>query len=422
LVVVTGTALLSSLQSIPSWQVCLASFRLDGRISGIMSGTVRSTVAVRSRSARWFRDWIGRSRRSRIAQWLGRYARLIIVVAITGVAAFLGFFLRPQDYPIPASPSGHPVLDVMASRPGVTVTVSQAVVYHDNLGVDLTASTLSGRSTYTLYVEVSGVHVSWYGGNPLIFSPGSRVASDGPGGEYSIGRSYLLKPGYSYNLTFSVSYAGCGCLRVSGPYVSVSPLELDPVLLTSTKTNAGGIPVTPHVNTVGWPNPRPSAREVLRHVTVFDSRGPDRLVRIGYPPESDRGKCQPRGSNQSLRNYVAVEQRDHGQRHAAEPCQAEHAEQQPVLCRHSSRHRRRGSSGTRTRGVAGAGNPACPQEGRCCQSRPADCSRRDSSRSPTRTGAHCAFPGRSSATRDATTDHGACGAGRNPRSYHRPDP
>ena len=201
----------------------------------------------------------------------------------------------------------------MASRPGVTVTVSQAVVYHDNLGVDLTASTLSGRSTYTLYVEVSGVHVSRYGGNPIIFSPGSRVASDGPGGEYSIGRSYLLKPGYSYNLTFSVSYAGCGCLRVSGPYVSVSPLGLDPVLLTSTKTNAGGIPVTPHVNTVGWPTPgRPRGKY---YVTSLSSIAPG----------------------------------------------------------HQS-------------------------------------------------GAHCAFPGRSSATRDATTDHGACGAGRNPRSYHRPDP
>lgn len=124
------------------------------------------------------------------------------------------------------------------------------------MDVTLTASTLSGSTPYTLYVEVTGVHVSWYGGAPQIFSPAARVASDGSG-EYSIGQSYTLKSDRYYNwLSFSAEVAGCGCLHASGPYVAVKPLALDPRLLpTSPQPTPGAVPITSAVNMAGQPVP-----------------------------------------------------------------------------------------------------------------------------------------------------------------------
>jgi hypothetical protein len=181
-----------------------------------------------------------RGRRSKVVHWLGRYGRLIIVIIITVTAALLGYHLRPRNYAIPASIPGQPYMDVMASRPGVTVTVSLAILSYNNLITDLTASTSSGSGKYTLYVEVSGVHA------PQLSPNDYRVASDG-GSEYSMGNSYTLKSHYYYSdIPFVVTYRGCGCLRESGPYLAVAPLSLDPIMVgPHKKISTGGTTLTP---------------------------------------------------------------------------------------------------------------------------------------------------------------------------------
>lgn len=179
-----------------------------------------------------------------IVRWLGRYSRLIILIVVTAVAAFLGYVLRPVNYPIPDSAPVHPMVDIMASRPGVTVTVSQALLSRQGVSINLTASTLSGSSDYTLYVEVSGVQVEWIYGEPQI-TPNWSLASDGDN-TYSIGHSYALKASYSYNIPFSVSYETCDCVLVSGPYVAVNAISLDPSLLGPQKSvSSDGYTLTP---------------------------------------------------------------------------------------------------------------------------------------------------------------------------------
>jgi hypothetical protein len=206
----------------------------------------------------------------RIARWLGIYGRLIIVILITGTAASLGYFLRPQVYPIPDSAPVHPYLDVMASRPGVTVTASRAVLAYDTVDVDLTASTVSGSSNFTLYVEVSGVQVSWYDGEPQIGPTHWSVASDGSN-EYSIGHSYALKPKYSYVIPFVVSYEGCDCVLVSGPYVAVSALSLDPFLLgPQQQVSSGGVTLIPLPDSGPFPGRTPGKYYVTSLSSIAD--------------------------------------------------------------------------------------------------------------------------------------------------------
>jgi hypothetical protein len=132
----------------------------------------------------------------------------------------------------------------MASRPGVTVTISKVVLTYQGLNANLTASTPPGSSNYTLYVEVSGVHVDVINGEPMNDPHWSvaRYNND----VYSIGHSYTLKDSYYYNIPISVSYQGCDCVLTSGPYVVVNALSLDPALLGSQQAeSSGGISLVP---------------------------------------------------------------------------------------------------------------------------------------------------------------------------------
>jgi hypothetical protein len=144
----------------------------------------------------------------------------------------------------------------MASRPNVSVTVTEAALYDQGFGINLTASTTSGNSKYELYVGVSEIKLDWIDGKPVIES-GWSVASDGSG-EYSIGRSYTLPESSSYQISASSSFAACDCVSVSGPYVAVNAISLEPDLLgPQNQISSSGYTLTPVENPGPYPGRGP---------------------------------------------------------------------------------------------------------------------------------------------------------------------
>ena len=154
----------------------------------------------------------------------------------------------------------------MASRPNVSVTVTEAALYDQGFGLNLSASTSSGNSKYELYVGVSEIKLDWIAGRPVIES-GWSVASDGPG-EYSIGRSYTLHENSSYQISVSSSFAACNCVFASGPYVAVNAISLEPDLLgPQNEISPSGYTLTPVVN----PGPYPGRGPGKYYVTSVSS-------------------------------------------------------------------------------------------------------------------------------------------------------
>ena len=229
-----------------------------------MRRMARSRRPRTGRHPHWFKR--------RLLRWLGRYSRLVIVLTVTATAAFLGYILRPVNYQVPSGAPAQPIVSIMASRPNVSVTVTMAALYDQGFGLNLTASTVSGNSKYELYVGVSEIGLDRIEGKPLIDS-GWSVANDGPG-EYSIGRSYTLNESSSYQISVSSGFASCDCVYVSGPYVSVNAISLEPDLLgPQNETSSGGYTLIP----VGNPGPYPGRAPGKYYITSVSSIEDDEI-------------------------------------------------------------------------------------------------------------------------------------------------
>jgi hypothetical protein len=203
---------------------------------------------------------------------LGRYSRFVIVFVLTVAAGVLGYILKPVNYQVPSAAPAQPIVSIMASRPNVSVTVTEAALYDHGFDLSLTASTVSGNSKYELYVGVSEIKLDWIDGKPVIES-GWSVASDGSG-EYSIGRSYTLHENSPYQISVGSSFAACDCVFISGPYIAVNAISLEPDLLgPQNEISSNGYTLTP----VGNPGPYPGRGPGKYYATSVSSIEDDEI-------------------------------------------------------------------------------------------------------------------------------------------------
>ena len=208
----------------------------------------------------------------RIVRGTPRYLRLILTIIIAAATTFFGFHLRPQNYPIPASTDTWPYLDVLATVPNVNVQVTYASISPMSLIGSMTVLVPAGSSPVTLYVELSGVRPDWYYGEPSITPNGWSTASDYIDGEYSIGHSYALKAGSGYSIPLDFGFEDCACYKISGPYIAVSPLHVDPLLTGPDKVSSDGVTITKVRQTLG---PTPGMKQGKYYETTLTSIGRD---------------------------------------------------------------------------------------------------------------------------------------------------
>ncbi len=172
---------------------------------------------------------------------VARYLRLIFTIVITVVAAFLGFQLRPQAYAIPYSTVSSPYLNVSATIPNVKVDVSSAWLDQTSLVLQMNAKAPAGYGTVALYVELSNVQPGWEFDQRILGSDNWSTQSEGDGDGYSVGHSYILERGHSYSIPVVIDFGDCQCYIISGPYVAVSPLDVNPQDLTSSQLDSDGV-------------------------------------------------------------------------------------------------------------------------------------------------------------------------------------
>ena len=215
---------------------------------------------------------------------VGPYFRFVLVVAITATAAIFGFNLRPHNYPIPTTTATHPSLDVLSNRSHVGVTVSRAYLAQQYLSVDMSISTEDSLGSVMLYVELSGVKPESYLGQPYMQPHSWSMASDNNGDEYSVGHSYSLKANSYYNIRLDFEFANCDCYTISGPYIAISPLYIDPLLLGPQQSSSDGNSLT-RVNAI--PQPAPDLGPGKYYETSLQSIGQDEVDLSGTGVSSD---------------------------------------------------------------------------------------------------------------------------------------